>query len=54
MTSIRQENKKKANRNRECWICNEKILKGTTYVNREIRYDKTIITFSYHETCYVV
>jgi len=50
--NIRKVSTKKARRNRECWRCGEKILKGSNYVNVEERYDKTIITFSYHESCY--
>jgi len=42
---------KKAARHRECWYCGERIYKGTNYVNAEERYDKTIITFSFHEGC---
>ena len=52
MGSIRQENEKTARRNRECWVCAKSIKKGSKYLNREYRYDKTIITMSFHTKCY--
>jgi hypothetical protein len=52
MGSIRQESEKKANRNRECWVCAKTIKKGEQYWNREFRYDKTIITLGFHLACY--
>lgn len=50
--NVRKTSTKKAARRRECWYCGEGIIKGKSYVNVEERYDKTIITFSYHEDCY--
>lgn len=52
MGSIRQESEKKSRRNRECWVCAKTIKKNEQYWNREFRYDKTIITFSFHLECY--
>jgi len=51
--SIRSERIKHAARNRECINCGQTIRKGSFYFNREIRYDGTIITYSYclSDTC---
>ena len=48
MSSIRRTEIKTSRRNRECWQCGKKILKGDQYVLREVRYDKTIMSFYFH------
>lgn len=51
MASIRQTKLQKSLRNRECWNCGNKINKSEYYVLRQVRYDKTIISFYYHKEC---
>ena len=51
MASVRQEKTTVSMRSRECWHCEERIKKGEKYVTRQIRYDKTIISFYYHQIC---
>lgn len=49
MASIRTETYRKSRRNRECWYCGGVIKKGERYAVRETRYDKTIISFYWHD-----
>lgn len=45
--TIRKEGTSKSQRRRECWNCGGKIAKGEIYVYRQVRYDKTIMSFFY-------
>ena len=49
MSSLRKEGYRKSRRSRECWFCGGIIKKNEKYVFREMRYDKTIISFYYHD-----
>jgi hypothetical protein len=51
MKTMKQENYKKAQRTRSCWNCGGTIVKGDMYLNREMRYDRKIITFSFCKDC---
>jgi len=51
MASLRNEHERNASRDRECWTCGERIEKGDRYINRELRYDYSVKTFSYHIEC---
>ena len=48
---IRSDTVRTAKRNRECFGCFTPIVKGEMYNNLQIRYDGTIITFSFHKEC---
>ena len=49
--TIRNEKLKKSMRKRACAECGLKINKGEVYVNKEVRYDKTIISLFSHQLC---
>ena len=51
MSSVRQVKMQTSRRNRECWNCNKNIIKSSKYILRQVRYDKTIISFYYHTEC---
>jgi len=48
---IRSDKVKTANRKRECFACFKPIVKGEMYNNLQVRYDGTILTFSFHKEC---
>jgi hypothetical protein len=48
MSSLKKEGFKTSRRRRECWQCGGIIKKGEKYAFREERYDKTIISYYYH------
>ena len=50
--SVFRTKRRKNMRDRQCYGCMEKIKKGEMYVNHQFRYDKTIITASFHIDCY--
>jgi hypothetical protein len=48
MSRLKKEGYKVSRRNRECWMCGGIIRKGEKYVFREERYDRTIISYYWH------
>ena len=53
LNNIRSRKVKKSRRRRQCAHCGGYISKGDYYVNTEIRYDITIMTFSHHTSCQI-
>lgn len=51
VASVRSTTVKKAARTRQCFECLTNITKKHPYVNHQFRYDKKIITLSYHLDC---
>jgi hypothetical protein len=50
--NVRSTNEQTSRRDRQCFKCTTKILKGSKYIASSIRYDKTILTLSYHKECF--
>jgi len=52
-SNIRNTTKRKSRRLRECYCCGHPIQKGDKYINHQFKYDRRIITVSFHEKCFI-
>jgi hypothetical protein len=50
MSKIRKAGTRKSMRNRECYNCGQKIMKGDLYVFIDESYDGKMICTSYHHS----
>ena len=50
--SVRYSGKRVSRRDRQCYECTRMIKKGEEYCSHQFRYDKTIITVSFHNNCF--
>ena len=39
-------------RNRQCFVCNDKIMKGDPYISHQFKYDIGITTIGFHVKCF--
>jgi len=49
---VRSTSEHKSNRKRQCYNCMEQIEKKELYINHQFRYDKRIVTISFHKDCF--
>lgn len=49
---VRSSSLHKTRRNRECFGCTKQIEKDELYINHQFRYDKKILTTSFHLDCF--
>lgn len=52
VNNIRSTNIQTTSRDRQCFFCLGKILKGEQYINHQFRHDKSILTISFHKDCF--
>lgn len=50
--NVRTSSRYTSNRKRQCYKCLSKIEVGVLYINHQFRYDKKIISVSFHEECF--
>ena len=50
---IRSTYQVKSKRNRQCYWCTNIIKKGDNYINHQYKYDRKIITISFHPNCFL-
>lgn len=50
--NVRSTYESKSNRKRQCFFCQNKIMKDENYINHQFRYDYTIKTISFHLHCF--
>lgn len=53
-TSIRSSCKRKSNRLRQCYRCMGMIQPTEKYINHQFRYDRRIVTASFHSSCFLI
>ena len=50
--NVRSSSEHTSIRKRQCYKCMNQIEKGEVYINHQFRYDKKIVTFSFHKECF--
>lgn len=50
--SVRYSGVRTSRRDRQCYECMGVIRKGEKYQSHQFRYDKTILTVSFHDACF--
>lgn len=50
--NVRSTTTHTSTRKRQCYKCMKTINKGDKYINHQFRYDKKIVTISFHEKCF--